>query len=127
MSDAPVGRPTKLTPERLEIAKAYVYPEEKPSKLPTVERLARHLGVSRSTVYKWAGENEAFSDIIEALLAEQADELINKGLTGKFNPTITKLLLSGKHGYVEKSEIDQNLKGDIVWVNDVPRPKLEDE
>lgn len=127
------GRPTKLTPELLAKAYSYVYQDNVPEfievsaspriivntnleVLPTVERLALTLGVSRSTVYKWATENEEFSDILEDLLSKQADVLISKGLEGKFNATITKLLLSGKHGYVEKSQqdVDVTSKGDSV-------------
>ncbi|MEN7471298.1 terminase small subunit, partial [Providencia stuartii] len=35
----------------------------------------------------------------------QENRLINKGLIGEFNPTITKLMLAN-HGYSEKQEVD---------------------
>jgi hypothetical protein len=84
------------------------------TKLPTIEGLARILKVARSTVYKWADESPEFSDIIEDLLAEQSDRLINQGLAGNYNSTIAKLLLSSKHGYVEKTEQDITTKGEAI-------------
>ena len=66
--------------------------------IPTIEGLSVYLNVSRSTVYKWKGDNAEFSDILEDLMARQAKELFSNGLTGDFNPTITKLILT-KHGY----------------------------
>jgi hypothetical protein len=75
-------------------------------KLPSVEGLALYLEVSRSTVYLWQKQHKEFSDIIETLLQKQAQVLINKGLSGDYNPTIAKVLLT-KHGYTDKQEIDQ--------------------
>ena len=72
---------------------------ERVVKIPSIEGLAFHLGIHRDTVYAWESTYKEFSDIIEALRAKQANELINKGLSGDYNSTITKVLL-GKHGYV---------------------------
>lgn len=91
-------------------------------RIPTRGGLARYLGVSRDTLYEWAKNHTEFSDIMEWLGSEQEDRLINNGLSGAYNPTIAKLLLS-KHGYVEKTEQDQTIKGDVTFLNDVPRPK----
>lgn len=77
-------------------------------KLPTIEGLAYYLGINRDTIYSWCKENKEFSDIIETLRAKQANELINKGLSGDYNPTIAKVLLT-KHGYADK--IEQELTG----------------
>lgn len=120
-----MARPTKLTPELLAKARKY----ETSDAIPTIEDFAIYLDVNRSSIYEWKGGNTKihaeFSDIVDGILALQAKTLINKGLKGIFNPTITKLILSGKHGYVEKSEVDQNLSGNVSFVNDVPRPKNE--
>lgn len=80
--------------------------------LPSVAGLALYLGVARSTVYKWADEHEEFSDILEDILAEQEKRLIENGLSGDYNPQITKLVL-GKHGYHDKQDVDQNIKGSL--------------
>ena len=81
-------------------------------KLPSIEGLARYLGVSRDTLYEWAKEHEEFSDILEIVRAEQADRLINNGLAGDYNPTIAKLLLH-KHGYSDKTELTGDGGGPI--------------
>lgn len=101
------------------------------SVLPTIEGFASYLYIARDTVYDWCSipvkptegsldEWEAkvelhaqFSDIVNEIKNQQAVMLINGGLSNKYNATIAKLILSGKHGYVEKSEIDQNVSGQL--------------
>lgn len=78
--------------------------------LPTFEGLAIHLGVHRDTLYDWDKKYSEFSDIIERLKQFQAHRLINNGLSGKYNHTIAKLILS-KHGYADKQEIDHTTAG----------------
>lgn len=82
-------------------------------RIPTKGGLARYLGVSRDTLYEWAKQHEAFSDIMEWLGSEQEDRLINNGLSGAYNPTIAKLLLA-KHGYSEKIETDVTTNGESI-------------
>lgn len=72
--------------------------------LPTIEGLAIYLNVARSSIYLWIEQNKEFSDIIEKLQAKQAEMLINSGLSGSYNPTIAKVLLT-KHGYRDSQEI----------------------
>lgn len=90
--------------------------------LPTIEGLALYLGIARDTVYEWEKEHKEFSDIIGVLRSQQANMLINNGLSGNYNPTIAKVLLS-KHGYVEKQEVDNTHKGSVSFINDMPRPQ----
>lgn len=86
--------------------------------LPSIEGLAMHLEVSRSTVYLWQKEYPEFSDILEVLLQKQAQALLNNGLSGSYNSTIAKLILT-KHGYTDKAEVDQKTEHsgsiDITW------------
>ena len=51
-------------------------------------------------LYAWAkDENKReFSDILDQINTKQECVLLDNGLTGKFNASITKLML-GKHGY----------------------------
>jgi hypothetical protein len=107
------GRPIKLTPQV--IADAWKYIEETMAVtpiagglLPTKEGLALKLKVTRQTMDNWSEQSPDFLDIVKTLEKNQADRLIQYSLIGKYNPMITKLLLS-KHGYVEKQEIDQNV------------------
>ena len=101
------GRPSKLTDAVIEQAGRYASTEylTRSEVIPTIEGLAVYLNVSRSTIYKWKGENQEFSYILEDLMARQAKELFSNGLTGDFNPTITKLILT-KHGYSDRVEQD---------------------
>lgn len=99
------GRPVEYDAEK--IAKgvfAYVSLCERKSYLPTIEGLAVHLTVARSTLYEWADKYPEFSDILEQLKAAQASQLIQNGLMGLYNATLTKLMLT-KHGYVDKQEL----------------------
>lgn len=79
------------------------------AKVPTIEGLAYYLGINKDTIYTWRKEKPEFSELIERLLAKQANELINKALTGDYNPVIAKVLLT-KHGYREGTDITTNDK-----------------
>ena len=70
------------------------------AKLPTIEGLASYLSIHKDTIYEWCKVHSKFSDLIEELRNDQADRLINSGLSGDYNPTIAKVLLT-KHGYRE--------------------------
>lgn len=102
------GRPTAYKPEMLEKAKAYIEGGYKDLDqiIPSIAGLAVHLGVAKSTIYKWCEDKDhPFSDILALSNATQEVTLINGGLSGKLNSTITKLVL-GKHGYSEKTETE---------------------
>lgn len=118
-----MARPTILTAELKEKAKLYILECEDKEvdyhktrgeksdgferiikvKLPTIEGLALYLGINRDTLYDWETKDSEFSDILNTLRAKQADMLINNGLSGNYNPTIAKVLLT-KHGYREGIE-----------------------
>jgi len=101
------GRPSKLTDALIEQAARYATKDYKlqGEVIPTIEGLAVFLNVSRKTLYNWKAENEEFLHILDDLMARQAKELFSNGLTGDFNPTITKLILT-KHGYSDRVEQD---------------------
>lgn len=82
--------------------------------IPTVEGLAEHLGVARSTVFKWAEEHEEFSDSLEFLNEQQKKRLIQGALGGHYSPTIAKLILSSNHDMVEKKEVDMTSAGEPI-------------
>lgn len=101
-----VGRPSKLA-DSIEKAKEYLMGgyETVGDVVPSVAGLACYLGISRSTAQEYAKDNAEFSGTLEAIKTLQENKLINKGLVGDFNPTITKLMLAN-HGYSDKAEID---------------------
>lgn len=82
-------------------------------KLPNIAGLARYLGVARSSIYEWKKDHEDFSDILDAILAEQEHRLITGGLSGSYNSTIAKLILT-KHGYSDKIDQDITSKGNEI-------------
>lgn len=129
------GRPTKCTPELIEQARDYVltYSEVHEHIIPSIVGLCRVLGVAKSSIYLWAAaENNEFSDIVEEINEYQHHDLVNGGLKGDLNPTITKLLLA-KHGHSDKVDTTlanaegQSFKTDNKWsvefVNATPESK----
>lgn len=104
----PAGRPTKYEPEMLAITQAYLDSYEAMGHvIPSVVGLAVVLGVAKSTLYEWAKkpENEAFSNMLDAIQDTQHLTLLANGLNNKFNSNIVKLVLS-KHGYAEKQQVE---------------------
>lgn len=108
-----MARPSDYTPEILNKARAY-----RDNLLPidevvhTIEGLAEAMGITRTTIYDWISQDskEEFSDIATEILSRQAKTLVNKGLDGKFNSSIAKVMLS-KHGYREAIDQDITTKG----------------
>lgn len=108
-----MARPTKLTDELLESAEDYL--SNYTTQIPSVAGLALHLGVSRETIYAWDNDNisDKFSDILSRVRSLQETKLVDKGLTGEFNSTITKLMLT-KHGYSDRTEQEIKVRGKII-------------
>ena len=103
-----MARPTIYSEEILKAAEEYLYDFETSEEvIPSIAGLALRLKVSRKTLHNWMADEDKseFLHIIEAILAKQESALVNKGLAGDFNPTVTKLILS-KHGYSEKQEVE---------------------
>lgn len=73
-------------------------------KLPTVEGFAAFLEVNKTTLYEWEKAYPIFSNALSIIRREQKERLMNKGLSGDYNSTIAKLILSSNHGMAEKSE-----------------------
>lgn len=75
-------------------------------RLPTIEGFARFIGVNKTTLYEWEKDHPLFSNALEKIRQEQQERLLDNGLSGDYNSTIAKLILSSNHGMREKSETD---------------------
>jgi hypothetical protein len=97
-----MARPTDYTEDLLR--NAFDYIESCPDVVPSVVGLCLHIGIAKSTCYRWIEEGNAeFKDIVDTVADLQERKLVSNGLTNEFNASITKLLLT-KHGYSDKVE-----------------------
>lgn len=107
------GRPTKYNDDILALARMYLEGgwQEQGDVVPQIAGLALAMGIERDTVYRWAQDEDKqeFSYIFTRVQALQERGLINQGLSGKFNPAITKMMLT-KHGYHDKVDSDLSSK-----------------
>lgn len=78
--------------------------------LPTIEGFALFIGVNKTSLYEWEKKNPAFSNALDKIRTEQHNRLINNGLSGDYNSTIAKLILSSNHGYKERNDQTTNDK-----------------
>lgn len=83
-------------------------------KLPTLEGFAMYIGVSKRVMYEWEQKYPDFMHALDKIRTEQHDRLTAKGLSGQYNATIAKLMLSSNHGYKEKTETDMTSKGEQI-------------
>lgn len=99
------GRPTICNDELREKALEYIENyREHGEVIPSVVGMAKAINVAKSTLYKWAEEEDKkFSDILDQCMDNQEIALMNGGLSGDYNSTITKLMLT-KHGYHDKAD-----------------------
>lgn len=101
----PVGRPTKYNNELQAEADAYLYSWMERDAIPSRVGLCCHLGIDKTTSYEWEKIYPEFSNTLRAVDTLQEHTAVNKGITGDFNSTITKLILAN-HGYSEKQAVD---------------------
>ena len=120
MTKRKVGRPTKYADDQTCKQVDQYLKENQDSynegklevKLPTLEGFAAHIGVHKDTLYEWVKKYPEFSDSLSLVLAEQKTRLINMGLSGDYNPTMAKLILSANHGMSDK--VDTMTTGGIT-------------
>lgn len=69
--------------------------------LPTIEWFAMYLNVNKTSLYEWSKEYPLFSNALDKITSEQKKRVLENWLSGDYNPTIAKLILSHNHGMKE--------------------------
>ena len=91
------GRPTKYKPEYCQAIKDFfnIPPtqiiDEKTVAvdLPFIQSFSRIIGVSKSTLYKWAEDHPDFSDALKECKEHQERILVANALSGRYNATFS--------------------------------------
>lgn len=107
------GRPDKINKAYVDRANEWLDKrlwEQDNRVVPTVEGLARYLGIARVQMY----EAPELKYTLERLQTLQSEMVISGGLDNTFNASIAKLILSAKHGYVERSQQDITSNGETI-------------
>ena len=120
-----IGMETRAQPGNL-LASVYddKYPDliykycEEEAVLHSFERWCVNNKVDVRTAMGWVAEPEKYPRFASAyayLKSVQKCELMEKGVTGEYNPQIDKFLLENNHGMREKQESE--IKGSAITVN----------
>jgi len=96
-------------------------------KLPTIEGFAMFIGVNKTSLYEWEKKHYKFSNALDKIRTEQLQRLINMGLSGDYNSTIAKLMLSSNHNMREKSDLTSDDKPIADSLIGIIRQGLEDD
>ena len=96
-------------------------------KLPTIEGFALFIGVSKKSLYNWEEKYPEFLHALEKIRTEQHNRLINMGLSGDYNSTIAKLILSSNHGMREKADVTSDEKPITSLIGLIKQGLEEDE
>lgn len=98
------GRPTDYSEELLQKAIDYLERcKNDTTSMPSVSQLAVELGVDRQTITDWADldDRPTFTRTYKAIKALQEQDIISKGLKGKYNPSMSIFLLKANHNMIE--------------------------
>lgn len=109
------GRPTEYKEEYIDKVDEYLavsvdkYDEKKLKvSLPTMGGFSLFIDVSEKSLYNWRDEHPKFLQALSKIVKEQQKRLLDMGLSGEYNSTIAKLVLSANHGMREKSDVTTN-------------------
>jgi len=95
--------------------------KNKKVKLPTITGFANHLNIRRETLYAWEGAKDESNKLfypevanIMCILRQKGEEtLVNNGLAGKFNSSMSKFTLQNLHDWTDKSEVNSHSTLDV--------------
>lgn len=108
----PAGRPTKYKPEYCQKLLDWVesYPVKTGDQVnapPFLSKFAREqLGVSRSTIYKWAEDNPEFSDAIKRYDEVYAEFIQENALLGHYNASFSIFAAKNRMGWRDKQDVE---------------------
>lgn len=111
----PIGRPTDYNPKYCEMIIEFFDVEHckktgrdvEAADLPQFTAFAKKIGVSRSTLFKWAREFEEFSNAYSIAKELQEELIVNNALKNRYNPYFSQFLLKNSHGWKDKTEVEQ--------------------
>ena len=72
--------------------------------LPSREGFASYIGFSHDALSDWEKNFVEFGVALRKIDEEQKRRLISCGLSGDYNPLISKLVLAANHGMIDKEE-----------------------
>jgi len=102
------GRPTTYNEDYQKKADEYIdnwQPDPENGKsIPSIVSLSLYLNVARETLYEWAVAQPTFSRTLQRIRDKQREITINRSLSGEYNSTIAKLLLSCNHNMHETTK-----------------------
>jgi hypothetical protein len=102
---ATAGQPTKYRKKYCEVALDYVGEQGK-----SIVQLAKHLKVSRQTIYQWANDNPEFSDTLTCAKdwaeAIWEDRYLDMMTSRESNPQLVKLYFANRFKWHERPESD---------------------
>ena len=86
-----------------------------PARPPSLTKFATSINVSRETLHEWKRTHKEFSDAFGQAKKIYEDVMVDGAITGLYNAFFTKLVMSNRFDWKEKSEtkvsVDETLSG----------------
>jgi len=89
-----------------------------PNEFPIVEGFCSEQDICTDTFYEWCKVHKPFSEAYKKSKAKQAKKLINHGLFGTYNASITRLLMSNCTDYREVKDVEEVKEIKVVLTDD---------
>lgn len=71
----------------------------------------------------YISDHNEFAELRKRAIEKQEAFLLKGATRNTLNPTMSIFRLKQpQHGFTDKSQVDQNINGNVSFINDVPRP-----